>query len=118
MTSLLPASAVSCLRSRKNLAQKAGKSVIAKTYDAAIDTAAESASGSKRYRTIPLRNNAGRKIANVVTVPANTGDATSSAPFREASCLDSPRSRCRMIFSTTTIPAVPTASAKPRASSH
>jgi hypothetical protein len=80
-----------------------GTTVIATTYDAAIDnTTAHDSAPNSDFAT-PNRNITGENTIMVVTVEASTASATSSLPSRAAAAGDLPSSRCRLMFSSTTI---------------
>src|SRR6202034_1717724 len=85
-----------------NWAQNSGTTVIAKKYDAKMETTTPSASGVKMYLLIPERNVTGKNTMDVVEVAARTASDTSIPPFSAASRGGTPISIKRKIFSSTT----------------
>src|ERR1700721_4601720 len=84
------------------VAQKIGTTVIAKKYDAKIESTTPKARGVNMYLLIPERNVTGKKTIEVVEVAARTARDTSMPPFSAASLGGSPISMKRKIFSSTT----------------
>src|SRR6202789_4613330 len=91
----------SCFRLMK-LAQKSGTTVIAKKYDAKIESTTPKARGENIHLLIPERNVTGKKTIEVVEVAARTARDTSMPPFSAATLGGSPISMKRKIFSSTT----------------
>src|SRR6202522_4684938 len=87
---------------RIKVAQKSGTTVIAKTYDAKMESTTPSASGVKIYLLTPERKVTGKKTMEVVEVAARTANETSIPPFSAASRGGTPISMKRKIFSSTT----------------
>src|SRR5580692_2594471 len=83
-------------------AQKSGTTVIAKKYEAKIESTTPSPSGVKMYLLIPDKNDTGKKTIDVVEVAASTARETSMPPCSAASRGGTPISIKRKIFSSTT----------------
>ena len=87
-----------------NLAQKSGTTVMAKKYEAKIESTTPSASGVKMYLLTPVKNVTGKNTMEVVNVAASTAIETSVPPFSAATSGDSPISMWRKMFSSTMTP--------------
>ena len=88
---------------RRNQYDSTGTIVSDTKSDAASAIAVVSANGRKSSPVMSPTRARGRKTAIVVTVDAVIAVATSLTPTRIAVFLSSPRPRCRLMFSTTTI---------------
>src|ERR1700734_929917 len=87
---------------RMNVAQKSGTTVMAKTYEAKMESTTPSARGVKIYLLTPERKVTGKKTMEVVEVAASTARETSMPPCSAASLGGTPISIKRKIFSSTT----------------
>src|ERR1700759_5378894 len=87
---------------RTKVAQKSGTTVIAKMYEAKIDSTTPNASGVKMYLLTPVRKVTGKNTIEVVEVAARTASDTSMPPFSAASRGGTPISIKRKMFSSTT----------------
>src|SRR5208283_3157739 len=85
-----------------NLAQNNGTTVIATKYEANNERMTDDASAMNRNLLTPYRNMTGKKTMTVASVAASTGSATSRPPRSAANSGDSPISRWRKMFSSTT----------------
>src|SRR5580693_590326 len=83
-------------------AQNSGTTVIAKKYEANMESTTPSPSGVKMYLLMPERNATGKNTMEVVEVAARTASATSMPPFSAASRGGVPISIKRKMFSSTT----------------
>src|ERR1700728_3554396 len=83
-------------------AQKSGTTVIAKKYEAKMESTTPSPSGVNMYLLMPERNATGKNTMEVVEVAASTASATSMPPFSAASRGGVPISIKRKMFSSTT----------------
>ena len=87
----------------RNQYASTGTIVSATNSDAASAIVTVRANGRKSSPVMSLTRASGRKTATVVTVEAVTASATSRTPVLMASSFSSPRPRCRLMFSMTTI---------------
>src|SRR5512146_211532 len=83
-----PLPSASCRR--MNFAQYNGTTVIAKKYDAKMESTTPSAIGVKMYLLTPEKNVTGKNTIEVVNVAASTAIETSVPPISDATCGDSP----------------------------
>ena len=86
------------------MAQNSGTTVIAKKYDAKIESTTPSAIGVNMYLLTPVKNVTGKNTMEVVKVAARTAIETSVPPDSAATSGDSPISMCRKMFSSTMTP--------------
>src|SRR5579863_5480241 len=87
-----------------NFEQYNGTTVIAKKYEAKIESTTPSAIGVKMYLLTPEKKVTGKKTMDVVNVAARTAIETSMPPISDATAGVSPISMWRKMFSRTLTP--------------